>query len=138
MQHIWHWKRWVGLGIWCWTPLSTIFRLYRGSLFYWWRKPDYPEKTTNLQFNIYNLMWLHMFQYTTSENCKLKKCKKFNTITQNISMYMEPNALWFFFYIKVMWKLSDLLIIELYSIWCIFFNSFQFRWDPISFLLFDS
>jgi hypothetical protein len=36
------------VGLRCLTPFSIIIQLYRGGQLYWWRKPGYPEKTTDL------------------------------------------------------------------------------------------
>jgi len=39
----------IGLVLWCFTPLSTKFQLYRG-------KPEYPEKTTTCRKSVTNFI----------------------------------------------------------------------------------
>jgi hypothetical protein len=79
---------WFFLGVWGVTPLSTTFQLCHSSLFYWWRKLEYPGKTTGLSQvtdKMYHIMLyrvhlamkgVRVHNFSRKHNCPNKMTKR--------------------------------------------------------------
>ena len=56
-----------GLGLWCLTPLSTIFQLYRIGQFYWWGNRSTQRKPQTYRKSLKNFIIKCCIEYTSQQ-----------------------------------------------------------------------
>ena len=112
-------RAWFGLlllWLWCLTPLSTILQLYRGGQFYWWRKPEYKEKTNDLS-EIRQTLSHNMLSSTP----RLSEIRTHNVIGDMHWLHSKPNY-------HIWWRPRRLLLV---CTWLTVTECLYHSWPPI-------